>query len=145
MKKKYTIGILTAIIALCLTSIAWIMQAYSLFLWESAIEIGLQEYSLDGDLFENAMANREKGIAIADMIWALPLNILAFIGIYRRRMYGFVSAMMVFSICIYFPLFYLFPFGFFSTQTAGTAILLWAFPSLLGIIGLWFNRSQFKL
>lgn len=142
---NYSIGIWIAIVALCLTFTAWIMQAYSLLNWEEAIKLGLQNSSFTGDALEQAMANKERGEAIADIIWVMPLNLLAFLGIIRKRLFGFIAAMMVFSICIYFPLFYIFQIWSSHPDTVIAAICLWAIPSTLGIAGLWNNRKQFYI
>lgn len=87
------------------------MQAYSLIDWENAVNLGLQNGSFKGDDLEKALAAKERGEAIADLIWALPINLIAIIGIFRKEFYGFVAAMMEFAICIYFPLFYIFQIG----------------------------------
>ena len=147
MQKKidrHPIGIWIALIALSLTFLAWIMQAYSLLNWESAVNLGLQNGRFNGNAFDQALANKEKGEAIADLLWVLPLNIIAFIGLMYKRFIGFVAAMMVYAICVYFPLFYIFQIGNVFPETAIGATILWAIPSILGIIGLWSNRNIFK-
>lgn len=138
----FTIGIWIVFIALLLITLAWIMQAYSLIDWEGAINLGVQSESFTGDAAERAIADVERGIAIADILWALPLTIIAFIGVLRKKFVGFVAAMMVFAICIYFPLFYAFRTSM-NFDTVLVAILLWAISSLLGICGLWMNRKLF--
>jgi hypothetical protein len=140
----YPIGIWIAISALLLICLAWIMQAYSLLDWEAAIKLGVQNESFSGTAAEKAIADVERGVAIADIFWALPLTILALVGLLREKLIGFVSAMMVFAICVYFPLFYAFRESMDIT-TVLAAILLWAIPSLFGIIGLWLNRDLFKI
>jgi len=52
--------------------------------------------------------------------------------------------MMEFAICIYFPLFYAFQIWNTYKMTVIGAIILWAIPSALGIIGLWANRTFFE-
>ncbi|NQU84172.1 MAG: hypothetical protein HQ541_00260 [Mariniphaga sp.] len=141
---RYPFGIWTAIIALLLTMLAWVMQAYSLINWESAVEFGLQNGSFQGDDISQIMAAKEKGEAIADLIWVLPLNLLALVGILRKRFIGFVAAMMTFAVCIYFPLFYIFQIWNTFLMTAVGAVILWGIPSLFGIFGLWTNRKLFK-
>ena len=84
----------------------------------------------------------ERGVAIADVVWALPLTIVAFIGLLRKKYIGFITALMVFAICVYFPLFYLFRESM-DAETVLAALLMWAIPSLLGIIGLWKNKGFF--
>lgn len=133
-----------AIIALFLCMLAWIMQAYSLFNWENAVILGLQNGSFQGNELDIALATKEKGEAIADLIWVFPLNLLALIGVLKRRFFGFVSAMMVFAICIYFPLFYCFQIFNTYPSTVIGAVVLWAIPSLTGIWGLWINKNLYK-
>ena len=137
---KLPLGIWMAFVALILISFAWLMQAYSLYDWESALKLGLQNGSFSGDAAERVWAEKEKGEAIADLIWPLPLTVIALIGILKKRFFGFIAAMMTFAICIYFPLFYIFQIWDSYRETAMAAMLLWGIPSLLGIAGLWSNR-----
>ena len=118
------------------------MQLYSLLDWEGAVKLGLQNESFLGDATERAIADVERGVAMADILWAFPITIVAFIGLLRERFIGFITAMMVFGICVYFPLFYAFRESM-NLDIVLVAISLWAIPSLLGIIGLWVNRSLF--
>ncbi|MFC2130875.1 hypothetical protein ACFLSQ_05530 [Bacteroidota bacterium] len=141
---RFPFGVWIAFIALMLCSLAWIMQAYSLLDWEGAVKLGLQDGSFNGDAFDQALANNEIGEAIADLLWPLPIAIVAFIGLWRKKLYGFVASMMEFAICIYFPLFYIFQLWDTYIDTALGAVFLWAIPSLLGIIGLWVNRKYFE-
>ena len=138
---RFPLGIWIALIALLLTFLGWLMQVYSLLDWEGAVKLGLQNGSFTGDAVERALANKERGEAIADMLWPLPIAIIAFIGLLRKKLIGFVAAMMEFAICIYFPLFYAFQLWDTNIDTVLGAIFLWAIPSLLGIIGLWANRK----
>ncbi len=139
---RFPLGIWIALASLILIFIAWIMQVYSLINWEGAVKIGFQSESFTGDAIEHAMANVERGIAVADILWALPIAIVAFIGISRKKLFGFVAAMMELAICVYFPLLYVFRSGTESVVVLGV-LILWAIPSLLGIIGLWSNRNFF--
>jgi hypothetical protein len=141
---RYPLGIWIAIVALILIFLAWLMQAYSLLDWEAAVDLGLQNERFTGHAAERALADVERGVAMADIVWALPLTIIAFIGLLRKRFIGFIAAMMVFAICVYFPLFYLFRESM-DTETVLAAVFLWAVPSLLGIIGLWNNIAYFSL
>lgn len=140
---RSTIGIWIAFIALGFTLLAWIMQIYSLLNWEGALSLGLQNESFSGPPVEQALANVEWGIAMADIFWPLPLTIIAFIGLTQKRMIGFVSAMMNFAICIYFPLFFAFQRWDSHFETVLAALFLFALPSVLGILGLWNNRKVF--
>ena len=137
-------GIWMALGALLLIGLAWLMQAYSLLNWESAVNIGFQNGSFFGDASEKLLAKKEQGEAIADLIWPLPLTLVAFFGILRKRFIGFVACMMVFAICVYFPLFYIFQLWETHRGTALGAVTLWGIPSILGIMGLWSNRQQFQ-
>ena len=141
---QFPLGIWIAFFALSLALLGWLMQAYSLLNWESAVNLGLQNGSFTGDAVERSIANKEKGEAVADMLWPLPLAVIAVIGLARKKFYGFIAAMMEFSICVYFPLFYTFQLWDTQMETIIAANLLWAIPSLLGIIGLWTNRKAFK-
>jgi len=140
---KLPLGIWIAIIALILISFAWLMQAYSLLDWESAVKYGLQNGSFSGDAAEKLWAQKEKGEAIADLIWPLPLTLIALFGILKKRFVGFIASMMTFAICVYFPLFYIFQLWNSHRETATAAILLWGIPSILGIAGLWANRHMY--
>ena len=141
---RLTLGIWIAIVALLLTMLAWIMQAYSLIDWEGALNLGLQNESFNGPPVEQAMAKVEKGIALADMVWALPITIIAIIGVLKLRMFGMIAAMMDFAICVYFPLFFAFQRWDSHRETALAALIMFALPSLMGIAGLWQNRRLFK-
>ncbi len=141
--KRFPLGIWIALIALVLIFLAWIMQSYSLLDWEGAIELGIQDESFNGNASEQALADVERGIAIADIIWVLPLTIIAFIGLLKKRFVGFTAALMVFAVCVYFPLFYAFRDSM-NPEIKFAAIFLWAIPSILGIIGLWINRTFFE-
>lgn len=140
---KYPFGIWLALGAVLLTFLAWLMQAYSLLDWETAVSLGLQNSSFNGDESDIAWATKERGEAIADLIWPLPLSILAFVGLLKERFFGLVSSLMLFGICVYFPLFYLFQLWDTHPETVLGAIFLWALPSLLGILGIWVNRKKF--
>ena len=146
MKKraaKQSIGIRIAYLALASLMLAWCMQAYSLYDWESAVALGLQNERLAGEGAERAWALESRGVALADMLWPLPLCIVAFIGLPRRRLYGFVAGFMALAIGVYFPLFFAFQRWSTYPGTVITAILLWTAPSLAGTLGLWFNRDEF--
>lgn len=76
-------------------------------------------------------------------IWPLPLTVIALIGILKKRAAGFLASLMTFAICVYFPLFHIFQLWSTQRETALAATLLWGIPSLIGIAGLWANRSLF--
>ena len=139
---RYPLGIWIAILALILISLAWLMQLYSLIDWEGAVKLGVQNESFTGNMAERALADVERGVAIADILWAFPITFIAFIGLLRKKIIGFIAAMMVFAICVYFPLFYAFRESM-SINIVLVAIFLWAIPSLLGIYGLWINKKSF--
>lgn len=141
--RRYPLGVWIALLALILIFLAWLMQIYSLIDWEGAVKLGVQNESFIGDMAERAIADVERGVAIADILWALPITIVAFIGLLRKKFIGFIASMMTFAVCVYFPLFYAFRESM-SFDIVLTAIFLWAVPSLLGIYGLWMNRSLFN-
>lgn len=140
---RFPLGIWLALLALILISLAWIMQAYSLFNWESAVGLGLQNKSFSGDAAEALQAQNDKSIAIADLLWPLPLTVIALLGILKKRVIGFIASMMTFAICVYFPLFHIFQLWSTHRETALAAALLWGIPSLIGIAGLWANRHHY--
>ena len=140
---KLPLGIWLAFLALILISLAWIMQAYSLYDWESAVNLGLQNQSFSGGEAEAVQAQKDKGIAIADLLWPLPLTVIALLGILKKRVIGFIASMMTFAICAYFPLFHILWLWNSHRETAIAAALLWGMPSLLGITGLWANRHHY--
>lgn len=145
LKKKinrYPLGVWIAILALILICLAWLMQIYSLIDWEGAVKLGVQDDSFLGDMTERELADVERGVAIADILWALPITIIALIGVLRNKFVGFIAAMMTFAVCVYFPLFYTFREST-SFDIVLVVIFLWAVPSLLGIIGLWTNRAKY--
>jgi hypothetical protein len=141
---RFPVGIWISLIALLLVFLAWVMQAYSLFDWEGAVKLGLQNGNFVGDDVERALASKEKGEAIADLLWPLPIASIAFVGLLKKKLIGFVAAMMEFAICVYFPLFYIFQLWNTHLETALAATILWAIPSLLGMVGLWTNRKIFN-
>lgn len=73
---KYPFGIWLALGAILLTFLAWLMQAYSLLDWETAVSLGLQNSSFTGGASELAWATKERGEAIADLIWPLPVSVV---------------------------------------------------------------------
>jgi hypothetical protein len=119
------------------------MQAYSLINWESAVNLGLQNQRFSGDAAEAMQAQNDKGIAIADLLWPLPLTVIALLGILKKQIGGFIAAVMTFAICVYFPLFHIFWLWSSHRETAMVAALLWGIPSLIGIAGLWANRHLY--
>ena len=140
---RFPLGIWITLIALVLVSIAWIMQAYSLLNWEEAVKLSLQNSSFRGNEVEFAWATKERGEAIADLIWPMPLTLIALFGILKKRFIGFIASMMTFAICVYFPLFYIFQLWSSHRETAMAAIFLWGIPSILGIAGLWATRYMY--
>jgi len=119
---RFPFGVWIAIVALLALFLGWGMQAYSLFNWDGALYLGLQNERFTGDAAERAWAQESWGVAMADMLWPLPIGIVAF---------------------IYFPLVFAFQRWATYPETVVAAIFLWTIPSLLGIIGLWENREYF--
>ena len=141
---RFPLGVWIALVAILLLFLGWGMQAYSLLNWDHAVELGLQNERFSGGPAESAWAKESWGVAVADVIWPLPIGIVALIGIFRKRLYGLVTGSMELAIGVYFPLFFALQRWPTFRGTALTAIFLWAIPSLLGIIGLWVNRNQFR-
>ncbi len=140
---RFPVGIWLGFIALGFLCLAWAMQGYSLLDWDGALALGLQNESFDGDAAERAWALESWGVAMADMLWPLPITVLAMIGMARDRFYGFVLAMMAFAIGVYFPLFFAFQRWMTFRSTAIVALCIFTLPCVLGIVGLWANRSEF--
>lgn len=141
---RIPIGMWIAIAALLALFLGLGMQAYSLLNWDVAVDLGLQNERFTGDGAERAWAKESWGVAMADMLWPLPIGIVALIGILRRRLYGFAAGLMELSIGVYFPLVFAFQRWATYPETVVLALILWTIPSLLGIIGLWVNREYFE-
>ena len=105
---RFPVGVWIAIAAILALFLGWGMQAYSLFNWDGALYLGLQNERFTGDAAERAWAQESWGVAMADMLWPLPIGIVALTGILRRRFYGFAAGLMELSIGIYFPLVFAF-------------------------------------
>ena len=116
---------------------------YPTVVWEGAVRLGLQNSSFQGNSSELAWATKERGEAIADLLWPFPIALVAIIGLWKGKFLGFIASMMEFAICVYFPLFYLFQIWDTHPETVLAALILWAIPSLLGILGLYANRNLF--
>lgn len=140
---RFPLGIWLAILAAVLLVFAWGMQAYSLMDWDGAVDMGLQNERFTEDAVERAWAQESWGVAVADMLWLMPLSLLALVGLLRGKDYGFAAGLMVMAIGVYFPLIFAFQRWSSFQQTALAAIALWAIPSLLGILGLYANRDSF--
>ena len=82
-------------------------------------------------------------MVMADMLWPMPITVLALVGIVRSRFYGFVMGLMAFSVGVYFPLVFAFQRWGTYRGTAIVALCLWTVPCLMGIAGLWANRQRF--
>ncbi len=131
-------------IAMVLLLLACGMQAYSLIDWDGAVELGLQNERFDEGDVEEALATNDRGVALADMIWLLPLCVLALVGILLRRPFGSSTVLMGLSIGVYFPLIFLFQRWETYPETAAAALILWTIPSILGIVGVLSNREYFS-
>ncbi len=140
---RLPVGIWLSYVALLILCLAWLMQAYSLLDWNGAIEFGFQNESFDGDAAERAWALESWGVAMADMLWPMPITILALVGMLRVRFYGFVFAMMAFAIGVYFPLFFAFQRWATYPNFVIVALCIFTFPCLVGIVGLWANHERF--
>jgi len=141
---RFPLGVWIAVVAIAALFLGWGMQAYSLYDWERAVELGLQNERFSGGPAERAWAKESWGVAVADMIWPLPIGIVALVGIFRKRLYGLVAGSMELAIGVYFPLFFALQRWSTFRGTAIAAICLWLVPSLLGLVGLWSNRDYFQ-
>jgi hypothetical protein len=141
---RFPLGVWIAVVAILALFLAWGMQAYSLFNWDHAVDLGLQNERFSGGPAERAWAKESWGLAVADMIWPLPIGIVALVGIFRKRLFGLVAGSMELAIGAYYPLFFAFQRWSTFRGTALVAICLWLVPSLLGLIGLWANRDYFR-
>lgn len=138
---RYPVGIWLALVALSSLICAWAMQAYSLLSWDSAVALGLQNERFSGDPAEQAWALESWGVAAADMLWGVPVTLVALAGVLRLRLLGFAAGLMALSVGVYFPIVFMFQRWQSHPETVLAALVLWAIPSLLGIIGLWANRA----
>lgn len=141
---RFPLGVWIAVAAILLLLMAWEMQAYSLINWDHAVELGFQNERFSGGPAERAWAKESWGLAVADLLWPLPIGFAALIGIFRKRWYGLVAGSMELAIGVYFPLFFALQRWSTFRGTAITAICLWLVPSLLGLVGLWLNRDTFR-
>lgn len=142
---RFPFGVWIAIIALLLLFLlAWAGQAYSLLNWDSAVDFGLQNERFTGDAVERTWAHESWAVAVADMLWPVPIGIVALIGLLRKKFFGFAAGLMELSIGVYFPLVFAFQRWTSYPGTVIAAICLFMIPSLLGILGLWVNRTYFE-
>ena len=141
---RYPFGVWLSLIALMVLLCAWAMQAYSLLNWERAVELGLQNERFTGNPAEQAWAFESWGVAAADLLWALPVTVAAFLGVLRKRFVGFALGLMALSIGVYFPIVFAFQRWNSFRWTAVFTILFFTVPSLLGVIGLLATRSWFE-
>jgi hypothetical protein len=139
----FPLGVWIALAVLLAVFLGWGMQAYSLLNWDDAVDLGFQNERFTGDAVERAWAHESWSVAMADLLWPLPIGIVAFIGLLRKRLFGFAACLMEFAISVYFPLVFAFTRWATYRGTAFTAVFLWAVPSLIGIVCLWANRRYF--
>ena len=88
---RFPLGVWFAIVALFILLLGLGMQAYSLLDWDGAVDLGLQNDRFTGDDVERTWAEESRGVARADMLWLLPVWIVAFIGVLQKRFYGFAA------------------------------------------------------
>ena len=141
---RFPLGVWVALVAILLLMLGWVMQAYSLLDWDTAVDLGLQNERFGGDSVESAWAHESRSVAIADMVWALPLGVVALVGLFRRRFFGFVAGMMELAVGVYFPVVFALQRWMMFRETAIVALCMWTIPSALGIAGLWVNRRAFE-
>lgn len=140
---RFPVGLWIALVAIVLLFLAWAGQAYSLINWDHAVDLGLQNERFTGDAAERTWALESRGVAIADMLWPLPLGVVALVGLIRLKRYGFAAGFAELSIGVYFPLFFAFQRWALYPGTVLLALFLFALTSLLGMAGLWVNRDLF--
>jgi hypothetical protein len=140
---RFPLGVWIAIVAVVLQLVAWGMQLFSLLNWDRAVDLGLQTERFTGDAAERALARADWGIVAADMLWPLPIAVVALIGLLRGKFFGFAAGLMEFSIGVYWPL--VFAFQVWSTRRSGaiSAVVIWTITSLLALLGLLANRAFF--
>ena len=119
------------------------MQTFSLINWDKAVDLGLQNDRFTGDSVEQAWALESWGVALADILWALPIGIVSLFGLLRKKFYGYSAGLMELAIGVYWPAVFAFQRWNVYQETAMLALILWVPVSLLGIGGLWFNRAIF--
>jgi hypothetical protein len=142
---NYSLGIWFSIIALgLLLFVGMGGQAYSLIDWDGAVDAGLQNERFLGDAEEKTWAKAAESEAKADMVWFLPILIIAFIGVLRRTLYGYTAGMMGLAIGVYFSTIFAYSRWDTYRETVYHAILIFTIPSFLGIIGLWTNKEYFN-
>ncbi len=137
-------GIWVALLALAILMLAWGMQAYSLLNWDHAVSLGIQNERFSDDPAETAWALESWGVAMADMLWPLPLTVVALVGIFRRRFFGLAAGLMACAVGVYIPLFFAFQRWQTFRGTVFLALMLFSAPCLIAVIGLWANRSWFR-
>lgn len=142
---RYPIGIWIALLAVLLTMVGMLMQLYSLLDWEHAVKLGFQNERFSTDPVESTWAAESWGVAMADVLWPLPITLIAFVGLLRRRFVGFAAALMALAIAVYFPLVFAFQRWQVYPGTVWIAIVMWVVPALLGIAALWMNRDWFRV
>lgn len=141
---RYPLGVWLAFLGLVVLLCAWSMQAYSLLNWDGAVDLGLQNERFTGDPTEEAWALESWGVAVADLLWALPITVVAFVGLLRKRFFGLGFGLMAFSIGVYFPIVFALQRWDTFQSTAIVAVVFFTVPSLLGVVGLLATRSWFE-
>lgn len=98
-------------IALALLSVGGLVvgvggQALSLWNWDAALALGLQEdhRNNSSDTLERAIAAVSWGEAAADVLVQGPLILVSLIGIWRQRSYGYVACITTAILWIYVTL-----------------------------------------
>jgi hypothetical protein len=141
---RYPLGVWLALVGLGVLTCAWSMQAYSLLNWDGAVDLGLQHERFTGDPAEHAWALESWGVAVADLLWAFPITVVAFVGVLRKRIFGLAFGLMALSIGVYFPIVFAFQRWNTFQGTAVVAVVLFTVPSLLGVVGLLASQSCFE-
>jgi hypothetical protein len=141
--RGYPPGVWAAIVAVLLQLVAWGTQAFAIIDWNAAVDAGLQSDRFTGDAVERTWAAADWGIAAADMVWPLPVAVVALVGLLRKRSYGYAAGLMQLSIGVYWPLVFAFQRWTTDRGVILMALAVWALTSLIGLVGLWWNRRLF--
>ena len=75
-------------------------QGGAVFFYDTVAKWGLQD---PRDYIDPVIVEVNRGIGLADMISIMPLFIIAVIGLWRLKFYGFVASWMAFGFSIYWP------------------------------------------
>jgi len=129
-----------AVVALLVNLVFLAGQLYSLIAWDSAVEHHMQEYRFETN---RGRARQDWGICIADMLWQLPLTLVAFFGLMGRFPFAYSVAMMALSLEVYWPIINAAQrWGHASVAELVALLIFVSGLAFLGILGLAANRDD---